>query len=148
MWAALMSPLPVLCVKTGSSCVSVHGNRMSLNQIISRFCVISSCHSIPQIWTRISQLDHPQQGRRGSITLRCECVTVHVCCCCIYMCLIIIYTLDDSQYKSFYEHLYQSDGRLCTLALFRSDCYISVTVLPSLRTLSDKYIDCIAPHCH
>lgn len=62
----------------------------------------------------------------------CVCCRVHVHGCCIYMCLIGIYTLCDSQYKSFYEHLYQSDGSLDTLALFGSDCYISVTALPLL----------------
>lgn len=54
------------------------------------------------------------------------------------MCLIQIYTLCDSQYKSFYEHLYQCDGSPSTLALLRSDCYISVTALPLLGTLTDE----------
>lgn len=59
--------------------------------------------------------------------------------CSIYMCLIQIYTLCDSQYKSFYEHLYQSDGSLGTLALLGSDCYISVTALrlPVILTSED-----------
>lgn len=74
--------------------------------------------------------------RRVSV---CVCVLwsrVHGCC--IYMCLIRIYTLCDSQYKSLYEHLYQSDGSLGTLALLGSDCYISVTALPLLVTLTDQ----------
>lgn len=69
------------------------------------------------------------------------CVVVRVHGCCIYMCLIRIYTLCDSQYKSFYEHLYQSDGSLCTLDLLRSDCYISVTALPLRVTPTDEDID-------
>lgn len=69
------------------------------------------------------------------------CVVVRVHGCRIYMCPIRIYTLCDSQYKSFYEHLYQSDGSLGTLALLGSDCYISVTALPFLVTLADKDID-------
>lgn len=60
--------------------------------------------------------------------------------CCIYMRPIRIYTLSDSQYKCFYEHLYQSDGCLGTLSLLRSDCYISVTALPFLVTLTDDNI--------
>lgn len=57
------------------------------------------------------------------------------------MCLIRIYTLCDSQYKSFYEHLYQSDGSLAILSLLGSDCCISVTALPLLVTLADDNID-------
>lgn len=65
------------------------------------------------------------------------CVVVRLHGCCIYMYLIRIYTLPDSQYKSFYEHLYQCDGSLSTLSLLRSDCYISVTALPLPVTLTD-----------
>lgn len=69
------------------------------------------------------------------------CVAVGVHGCCIYMWPIRIYTPHDSQYKSFYEHLYQSDGSLGTLALLGSDCYISVTALPLLVTLTEEDID-------
>ena len=71
----------------------------------------------------------------------CVCVCVLVHGCCIYMCPIGIYILCDSQYKSFYEHLYQSDESLGTLALFRSDCYISVTAPRLLMTLTDGDTD-------
>lgn len=60
---------------------------------------------------------------------------------CIYIWLIGIYTLRDSQYKSFYEHLYQPDGSRSTAALFGSDCYISVTALPLLITLTELRYD-------
>lgn len=73
------------------------------------------------------------------------CMLVYMClslyACGIYICLIRIYMLCDSQYKSFYEHLYQSDGAPSTLALFRSDCCINVTVLPLHLALRDSDID-------
>ena len=79
----------------------------------------------------------------------CDCLSICICglsCVCMdvattYMCLIRIYTLCDSQYKSFYEHLYQSDGSLGTSALLGSDCYISVTALHLLGTLTDEDTD-------
>lgn len=43
----------------------------------------------------------------------CVCLLVHRGC--ISICPIRIYTLRDSQYKSFYEHLYRRDGTFGTL---------------------------------
>lgn len=154
MWAALMiSMLPVLCVKTGSSSVSMRSIRGSLwirSYLGSMWfpLVIQYLKSKPESVGEITQIrvglvayKVKMNGAGVCVRVIHLCVTVHVHWCCIYMCLIPIYTLCDSQYKSFYEHLYQSDGSLGTLGLLRSDCYISVTALPLLGTLTDEDID-------
>lgn len=71
-------------------------------------------------------------------------VTAHGCFIYIFL-ISSIYS--DSQYKSFYEDVYLSDGRLGTVALLRSDCYISPTALPLVVTPTVKDIECVTLHC-
>lgn len=87
----------------------------------------------------------------GSVSPICAFV-VHVLGCRICMCLIGIYTLCDSQYKSFYEHLYHSDGSLGTLdpawvrLLHQCDSSASLWLRPTKIQIDVITADCLQSH--